>query len=674
MASPRLVVTCYVFLTLSMLFDMTVPAAAQWFIENRGQWDSVVRYASASGDVVITATELRWQHAGTWERLSLADVTIEPAEQATAHVNVYVPHGAFEGLRLWRRLHWRGRDGSTRAIAAWTRRGLELTLSDGSSPRLLAEHAAEPLDSWARGGRFIGASGRDSVTAMQTLGGAIYLAGWTSSSTLFGASGAGGGDAFCIKLSSTGEVQWATLIGATGEDVALALAVTSERIALVGRTRSTDFPTTAGTIQPSYGGGDADGFIVTLDPTSGSRSAATYIGGQGRDELSAVAISADGRIAAAGTTASTGLVATAHQQQLAGLEDGYIVVLAPTLTSRIWSTYYGGRGFDSIAGVGFLPDGSIVIAGTTTSPNTGEAIAANIGEGSLRMTPPDGFLARLDAQGQRLWGRYYGSDGQDSITSLAITQSGMILVTGFTNGTNSAMSYLAEAQAAQNNFAGGAWDGFVAVIRPDGTRLWGSYYGGTGSDRCTGAIMDAQGYVYVTGSTTSSDLPREASENTTIAGAEDVMLGFFSPDGTRRYASLLYGGSGSDLPSGIGWLPDSTIAIAGSTTSGSIPPLDGQNSGDFDGFVLRVGGLGILSAEQPPTQSAPFRIAGSRLLVSLPEECRSAQLVIYTLSGLLSFADQQISSTADIELPAGVYAVRLHCVQGEEYRAVVVVL
>jgi len=90
--------------------------------------------------------------------------------------------------------------------------------------------------------------------------------------------------------------------------------------------------------------------------------------------------------------------------------------------------------------------------------------------------------------------------------------------------------------------------------------------------------------------------------------------------------------------------------------------------------VLRVGGLGILSAEQPPTQSAPFRIAGSRLLVSLPEECRSAQLVIYTLSGLLSFADQQISSTADIELPAGVYAVRLHCVQGEEYRAVVVVL
>ncbi|GIV51183.1 MAG: hypothetical protein KatS3mg038_1704 [Candidatus Kapaibacterium sp.] len=652
---------------------MTVPAAAQWFIENRGQWERQVQYVSTGGDVVITATELRWQHAGTWERLSLADVTIEPAEQAAAQVNVYVPGGAFEGLRLWRQMRWRGRDGSTRAIAAWTRRGLELTLSDGSSPRLLAERTAEPLDSWARGGRFIGASGRDSVTAMHTLGGAIYLAGWTSSSSFYGTSGAGGGDGFCIKLSSTGELQWATLIGGSGEDVALALAATSERIALVGRTRSTNFPTTAGTVQPNYGGGDADGFVVTLDPTSGSRSAATYIGGDGHDELRTVTVGSDGRIAAAGTTASAQLPATAHQQQFGGLEDGYVVVLAPTLASRIWSSYYGGRGFDSIAGVGFLPDGSLVIAGTTTSPNTGEAIAANIGEGSLRMTPPDGFLARLGTSGQRLWGRYYGSDGQDSITSLSISESGMILVTGFTNGTNTAMSYFAEAQAAQNNFAGGPWDGFVAVIRPDGTRLWGSYYGGTGSDRCTGALMDAQGYVYVTGWTTSSDLPREASENTTIAGAEDVMLGFFSPDGRRRYASLLYGGSGSDLPSGIGWLADSTIAIAGSTSSGSFPPLDGQGSGDFDGFVLRVGGLGILSAEEPPAPNTPFRIAGSRLHVSLPEECRPARLEIYTLCGMLYTSCQEITTTVEFELPAGAYAVRLHCVQGAEFRAVVVV-
>ncbi len=656
-----------------MLFDMTVSTSAQWFIENRGQWDTLVRYASANGDAAVTPTGLRWLRGGTWEQLSFGDATIEPTEQAAAHVSMYVPAGAFEGLRLWRCLLWRGRDGSTRAIAAWTHRGLELRLADGSPPRVLIEQRAALQGSWARGGRFLGSSGRDSITAMQTLGGAIYLAGWTSSASLYGSSGAGGGDGFCIKLSSTGDLQWATLIGGSGEDVALALAATSERIALAGRTRSTNFPTTSGTVQPSYGGGDADGFVVTLDPTSGVRSAATYIGGDGRDELRTVAIGSDGRIAAAGTTETATLVATAHQQQFGGLEDGYIVVLAPTLASRIWSSYYGGRGFDSIAGAGFLPDGSLVIAGTTTSPNTGQAIAAAIGEGSQRATPPDGFLARLGASGQRLWGRYYGSDGQDSITSLSITQSGMILVTGYTNGTNTAQSYFAEAQAAQNNFAGGAWDGFVAVIRPEGTRLWGSYYGGSGSDRCTAALMDAHGYVYVTGWTTSSDLPREESENAAIAGAEDVMLGFFSPDGRRRYASLLYGGSGSDLPSGIGWLPDSTIAIAGSTTSESFPPLDGQRSGDFDGFVLRVGGLGILSADAPNSESTPFRLAGSALHVLLPEECRPARLEIYTLGGMLYFSDQQISSTAEIELPAGAYAVRLHCGRGAEFRAVVVV-
>lgn len=653
---------------------MTSPTAAQWFCENRGQWEEHVQYASPGGAVIITPTELRWRRDGSWEHLRFADATIEPAEQASALLNVYVPSGAFEGLRLWRRLLWRTPDGSVRAIACWTRRGLELRLADDSQPRMLVERSEELLGTWARGGRFLGAGGRDSITTMQTLGGSIYLAGWTSSGNFYGSDGAGSGDAFCIVLSSTGELQWATLIGGTDEDIALGLAVAQDRIALVGRTRSANFPTTAGTVQPNYGGGDADGFIVTLDPTRGTRSAATYIGGDGRDELSAVAMSSDGRIATGGTTSSATLPATAHQQNLAGLEDGYLVTATPTLASRMWSSYYGGRGFDSITGVGFLPDGSLVIAGVTTSPNTGQAIAAGIGEGSLRLAPPDGFLARLSASGQRLWGRYYGSDGQDTITSLSIPQSGMILLTGFTNGTNSAQSYFAEAEAAQNNFAGGLWDGFVAVLRPDGTRRWGSYYGGTGSDRCTAALMDAHGYVYVAGWTTSSDLPREGTENDGIAGAEDLMLGLFSPDGTRRYASLLYGGSGSDLPSGIGWLPDSTIVIGGSTTSTRFPPLDGQISGDFDGFILRVGGLGILQTEENATDPVHrIAVGGSTLRFQPTAECPIALMDVYTLSGSHLLARVTVEGETEFRLQPGIYAVHVRCKSGTEYRTMVLV-
>jgi hypothetical protein len=672
MKFSRLLGICCILLTVSTFFDMTDSTLAQWFIENRGQVDATWRFVSIGGDVIATDSELLYSGDGTLRRIAVGGTHVEPEEQLPAFLNVYHAAEVFEGLRLWRRLVWRTPAGTIRAAVQWTPQGLLVERADGSA-QLLRMHQSASTGTWLHGGRLLGSSGRDSLTQVQTHGESVYLAGWTASGSLFGSSNAGGGDAVCLKVSANGQLQWATLIGGTSEDVAFGLAVSPDRIAVVGRTRSANFPTTAGVIGPSYGGGDADGFIVTLDPSSGSRRAATYVGGDASDELRAVAFDSGGRIIAGGTTASATLPATAHQQQFGGLEDGYVITLDASLTRRIWSTYYGGRGFDGIWGVGTLADGSITIAGVTTSPNTGQAIAANIGEGSQRLTPPDGFLARLDANGQRLWGRYYGSDGTDTITSLSVTASGLILVTGFTNGTNSAASYFADAEAVQNQFAGGAWDGFVAVIRPDGTRLWGSYYGGSGADRCTGAQMDANGYVYVTGWTTSSDLPLKESENDALVGAEDVMVGMFSPDGSRRIASLLYGGSGSDFPCGIAWLADSTLAIAGSTSSATISNLEGQNAGDFDGFLFRIGGLGILHVGQERSfECAPIAVSGSTVRVELPAGCASAQLAMYTLTGA-QIAEQRIEQDVSIPLPTGVYALRLWCGANREIRSAVVV-
>jgi hypothetical protein len=659
-------------------FDIVPSASAQCFIENRGQWDNRVLFASAAGEIVVTPSALEVRTHGNRTAIVLDSCHIVAEGMLPAVLNYYTPAGSIEGVRTFASLRIE-RNGRVVGTLTWC--GNALTMSGEALQADVTEAAIDPLLlrgrtgllAWGLGGRFLGGSGRDSIAAAAFTGGTIVVAGWTDSPSFPGASGSpsGGRDALVAKLAADGTLAWATLIGGSNDDAAYAVAFGGDAVVIAGTTRSSNFPTTSGTMQPSYGGGDADGFVATFDPTSGTRRAATFIGGDGSDALFAVAATANRIVAAGGTTSST-LAATAHQKQNNGFQDGYLAVLSTTLAQPMWSTYYGGILNDRITAVRLDGD-KIVIAGTTNSISLSDELASDVTEGSERLAPPDGFLARFDANGQRLWGRYYGSDGQDSITSLSVTPSGAILITGMTNGTNTARSYIAEAQAAQNNFAGGEWDGFVAVLRPDGTRLWGSYYGGSGSDRCTAALMDAHGYVYVTGWTTSSDLPREESENAAIAGAEDVMLGFFSPDGRRRYASLLYGGSGSDLPSGIGWLPDSTIAIAGSTTSESFPPLDGQRSGDFDGFVLRVGGLGILSADAPNAESTPFRLAGSALHVLLPEECRPARLEIYTLGGMLYFSDQQISSTAEIELPAGAYAVRLHCGRGAEFRAVVVV-
>ncbi len=666
-----------IFLTLCVILDTSQVAFSQYLIENRGQWDRHIAFVAAGTDVVV-------YHDGTLllshgERIRLDSSSIVARQQQPAMLHYYTATGTIEGVRTVAAVEWQ-RQGKPIAKLAWDGTALVFSRVGSPSPQTLAVlPAADRMQpathgaSWGMSGRFLGGSGRDSIAAMTVASSGIVVAGWTDSPNFPGASsGAAGRDAFVAKLSPDGTLAWATLIGGSSDDAATSVAATTDAVAVAGITRSTNFPTTAGTVQPNYGGGDADGFIATLDLSSGTRRAATFIGSDGYDMLAAIALSTQ-RVAVAGSTTSATLTSTAHQQQFGGLQDGYIAVLTPQLSARIWSSYYGGRGFDNISGIGLLSDGSLAVAGTTTSPNTGQAIAAGIGEGSQRATPPDGFIARLDANGQRLWGRYYGSDGQDSITSLSVTPSGFILLTGMTNGTNTAQSYIATASAAQNQFAGGQWDGFVAVLNADGTRLWGSYYGGTGSDRCIAAAMDAQGYVLVTGWTDSGDFPLAHSDNTAIAGAEDAFVGFFSPDGTRRIASLLYGGTGSDMPSGIGWAPDSSILVAGTTSSSSFAPVSGSSAGNFDGFLLQLQSLGILSVASDDDATPSIETTGGALSITLPRSCLNAEFRVYTLGGVLVAWERIPGMQHRLPLPPGVYAVELRCMSAPPLRRVVLV-
>lgn len=683
---------CYGLLTLLVLL-ITAPATlAQFFIENRGQWQPELRFVAAGAGLVVTEAGIIIRDNGHAVTVPLG-APHRMHEQLAAALHYYSARGSIEGVRIVRRLVWE-RAGTVTAEITWDGTCLRLRCSDrgllpaeleskamrehsGALALTLAElpHRNSSIAAWGIGGRLFGGSGNDSVTAMVTSAGRTFLVGTTNSPNFPSAgSPQDARDAFCVALERDGSLAWATLIGGSGEDRAFGVAATGASVALAGATTSSNFPTTTGTVQPTFGGGTRDGFIAVLSAATGTRQAATYIGGSGDDELGGVAIETN-RLIAVGTTTSDNLPATAHQQQLRGFSDGYVVQLSADLSARQWSSYYGGRGFDELRGVGILSDGSIVIAGTTGSPNTSQAIAEGIGEGSDWRTPPDGFIARLSSAGQRIWGRYYGSDGADSITALSIGPGNTIIITGMTNGTNTALSYIAEAQSAQNQFAGGASDGFVAVLRPDGTRLWGSYYGGSGTDRCTGAMMDAQGYVLAVGWTTSSDIDRTHSDNTALAGAEDVMVGFFSPDGTRRIASLLYGGSGSDLPCGIAWSSDSSMLVAGTTTSSSFAPVQGSSSGSADGFLLQIASLGILSVPDVQTPTLNASIESKALVLALPHQCSGATVELYSTNGKCMRTLHAVTPRAYLlleELPAGVYALRVQCEQASLWQMILV--
>jgi hypothetical protein len=88
------------------------------------------------------------------------------------------------------------------------------------------------------------------------------------------------GDAFVAELSADGSrLRYATFLGGSGPEQAIALALAHDgSVVITGVTGSSDFPTTAGALEPSFGGGSGrfetdvpgDAFAAKLDP-SGSR-------------------------------------------------------------------------------------------------------------------------------------------------------------------------------------------------------------------------------------------------------------------------------------------------------------------------------------------------------------------------------------------------------------------
>jgi hypothetical protein len=149
-----------------------------------------------------------------------------------------------------------------------------------------------------------------------------YVTGWTLSSDFPTTAGAfqttfkgpaGFSDAFVTKLDSTGSVLvYSTYLGGGfNHDIGQAIAVDAARNAYVtGRTESGDFPTTAGAFQQTHAGGRTDAFVTKVNPAGSALVYSTFLGGNGDDRASGIAIDGDNSAYVTGTTDSNNFPTT----------------------------------------------------------------------------------------------------------------------------------------------------------------------------------------------------------------------------------------------------------------------------------------------------------------------------------------------------------------------------
>ncbi|MBL8293668.1 MAG: SBBP repeat-containing protein, partial [Bryobacterales bacterium] len=152
-------------------------------------------------------------------------------------------------------------------------------------------------------------------------------------------------------------------------------------------------------------------------------------------------------------------------------------------------------------------------------------------------------------------------------------------------------------------------DVYVSKTAPDGRLLWATYLGGLGVDTAVAAAVDAEGNLYVTGSTTSSNFPGMNRETGEDRG--DIFVTKFGVDGRRLYSAVL-GGSGYDSVAGLAVYARGQAYVAGASNSPDFPVTPGalRTPGDSGAVAIRLDAEGnVLYAAKFSEQLRPAAIA-----------------------------------------------------------------
>ena len=337
-----------------------------------------------------------------------------------------------------------------------------------------------------------------------TQDGGLLIAGDTTS------LGAGNTDFIVLKLDSNGNRVWEKTYGGIGQDEEpFALkSVPGAGFIVAGKT-------------DSFGTGREDVWVLMLNEDGTPKWEKTY-GGSWNDGAYGVALADQGGFVLAGSSASFGSMGF----------DGWLLKLDSTGAIK-WQKAIGGTGNDYLFSLARGGGGYYAVGATASATNGGY----------------DLWVVKLDEDGNLIWQKALGGDGNDFATSVSATDNGCIIA-GVTSSSGAGLK-----------------DAWLIELTGDGDVEWQKTIGGTGDDIARAVQVTNSGYIFA-GTSTSFG-----------TGTEDVWLVSISKSGAiqwqRVYQGILHDGA-RDLILG----EDDSIFVVGGTSSSGF--------GDFNILVMNL--------------------------------------------------------------------------------------
>ncbi len=373
--------------------------------------------------------------------------------------------------------------------------------------------------------------------------------------------------AYVLRLDlNRGTVVYATRIEADALTAALRIRTDPDGLAFVtGVTKGPGLPVTEDALQPRFGGGESDAFLIAVSP-DGQIVYGTYLGGEGDDLGNALELYGNGGVLVGGTTTSTDFPGEADSGRRHA--EAFISSWQLSNAGSHRSVVFGGSAEEKLTGMALDGKGGIFAVGYTKSDDfpVDDPVQARLGGAS------DLFLARLTVPDLDItFATYLGGAGDDSGWGVAVDGGGAPVVAGITDSRDLPVSGRAFQRTAQ-----GGVDAFVA--RLDGpayetVRL--TYFGGSQDDSCgvdgKNIKVDPAGRVWLAGQTSSGDLPLQSALQESYGGQTDGFIAVFSPRLSDLWFGTYGGGSARDLLEGLDVAPDGRVAVTGLTFSNDYP-------------------------------------------------------------------------------------------------------
>lgn len=394
-----------------------------------------------------------------------------------------------------------------------------------------------------QGSQFGTALGDEALALAAGPDGVLYVAGFENGvmgQSDLGPSGEVQG--FVMRVGASGQVEWRRSLDTTGIDIVEALVVEpgGARVWAAGRT--------TGAFEGFSAKGQFDGFLASLTAEGTSRVEFQW-GDERPQHPVGLSLEPGGAMVVAGyddiyvpsnyveswedpfllrlERDNAGTWATSWRQSsgsgepdmhtglsvsqgaesyvsgtvLSGASRGAFVQRRNARGEVAWSRWLSRSLFDTAAAVVALPDGDLLVAGSTFGA---------VGDQPLR-ADQQAYLARLDGTtGEPRWVTQAGTAGSEFVTALAVDARGHAYVAGDTDG------WFEGATGEQ-----GALDPFVLEFGPDGTLLgtWQHGSAGGGDDHVADVAVDTCGRVFAAGYTEGSFVPGH-----TPSGGRDAFL------------------------------------------------------------------------------------------------------------------------------------------------------